>query len=95
MKFFTKNVKIALTVLAGLALLYWGINYLKGINLLTPANSYYTEVESSEGLLTAAPITVEVSPCTITASGFRALARRIICLDFRSATLVTVQVLIT
>ena len=58
MKFFNKNVKIGLTVLVGLALLYWGINYLKGINLLTPANSYYTEVESTEGLLTAAPVTV-------------------------------------
>ena len=58
MKFFTKNVKIALTVLVGLALLYWGINYLKGVNLLTPANHYYTEVQSTEGLLEAAPITV-------------------------------------
>ena len=58
MKFFNKNVKIALTVLLGLALLYWGINYLKGINLMTPTNSFYTEVESTEGLLTAAPITV-------------------------------------
>jgi len=58
MKFFTKNVKIALTVLVGLVLLYWGINYLKGINLLTPANYFYTEVESTDGLLQAAPITV-------------------------------------
>ena len=58
MKFLTKNVKIALTVLLGLVLLYWGINYLKGVNLLTPANHYYTEVESTEGLLEAAPITV-------------------------------------
>ena len=58
MKFLNKNVKIALTVLVGLALLYWGINYLKGVNLLTPANSYYTEVDSSQGLLTAAPVTV-------------------------------------
>ncbi len=58
MKFFTKNVKIALTVLVGLVLLYWGINYLKGINLLTPANYFYTEVDSAEGLLEAAPITV-------------------------------------
>lgn len=58
MKFFTKNVKIALTVLLGLVLLYWGINYLKGVNLLTPANHYYTEIESSDGLLEAAPITV-------------------------------------
>ena len=58
MKFFNKNVKIALTVLLGLVLLYWGINYLKGINLLTPANYFYTEIESTEGLLEAAPITV-------------------------------------
>ena len=58
MKFLNKNVKIALTVLVGLALLYWGVNYLKGINLLTPANSYYTQLDSTEGLLTAAPVTV-------------------------------------
>ena len=58
MKFLTKNVKIALTVLMGLALLYWGINYLKGVNLLTPANRFYTELDSSDGLLQAAPVTV-------------------------------------
>ena len=58
MKFLTKNVKIALTVLMGLALLYWGINYLKGVNLFTPANYFYTEVESADGLLEAAPVTV-------------------------------------
>ena len=58
MKFFTKNVKIGLTVLVGLALLYWGINYLKGVNLFTPANRYYTEIESTDGLLEAAPVTV-------------------------------------
>ena len=38
MKFWNKNVKIALTVLTGLVLLYWGVDYLKGINVLTPAN---------------------------------------------------------
>lgn len=58
MKFFNKNVKIALTVLLGLVLLYWGINYLKGINLLTPSNRFYTEVNSVDGVLKATPITV-------------------------------------
>lgn len=58
MKFFNKNVKIALTVLLGLVLLYWGINYLKGINLLTPSNRFYTEVNSVDGVLKASPITV-------------------------------------
>lgn len=59
MKSINKNVKIALTVLVGLVLLYWGVNYLKGVNLLTPANYFYTEVESAEGLLSATPITVD------------------------------------
>ena len=52
-------MKIALTVLTGLVLLYWGVNYLKGINLLTPANRFYTEVDNTEGLLQAAPVTVD------------------------------------
>lgn len=58
MKFLNKNIKIALTVLVGLILLYWGINYLKGINLLKPSNYFFTEVMNSDGLLEAAPITV-------------------------------------
>lgn len=58
MKFLNKNAKIGLTVLVGLALLYWGLNYLKGINLLKPSNRYYTEIENADGLLEAAPITV-------------------------------------
>ena len=58
MKFFNKNIKIGLTVLIGLALLYWGINYLKGINLLTPVNYYYTEVDNVNGLLQGAPVSV-------------------------------------
>ena len=58
MKLITKNVKIGLTVLAGLALLYWGVNYLKGINLLTPANYFYTEVADADGLIEATPVSV-------------------------------------
>lgn len=58
MKILSKNVKIGLTVIVGLALLYWGLNYLKGINLLTPSNRYYTEVASVDGLLEASPVTV-------------------------------------
>jgi len=57
-KIFNKNVKIALTVLIALALLFWGIEYLKGINLFTPANYYMTSFERVDGLLEAAPVTV-------------------------------------
>ena len=57
-KFFSKEVKIAITVLVSLACLFWGINYLKGINLFTPVNFYYAHFEKVDGLTDSAPVTI-------------------------------------
>ena len=59
---FNKNVTIAITIIASLCLLYWGIEYLKGINLFKPANFYYAHFENVHGLVTAAPVTVNGFP---------------------------------
>ena len=56
--FFSKEVKIAITVLVSLACLFWGINYLKGINLFTPVNFYYAHFEKVDGLTDSAPVTI-------------------------------------
>ena len=53
-----KNIIIAITVVLGLCILYWGISFLKGINLFEPANHYYARFERVDGLVTAAPVTV-------------------------------------
>ena len=42
-KWFGKEVKIALSVLASILILYVGINYLKGINVMKPSNYYYVQ----------------------------------------------------
>ena len=55
---FSKNVIIALVVVLGLGLLYWGIEFLKGVNLFEPANYYYAKFESVSGLNVSAPVTV-------------------------------------
>ena len=39
----TKEVKIGLIGIAALAMLIFGINYLKGINMFQSANYYYVE----------------------------------------------------
>ena len=57
-KFFTKEVKIAITVIISLAVLFWGIEYLKGVNLFKPANFYYVEFENVTGLTDSAPVTI-------------------------------------
>lgn len=46
-KFFTKEVKIGIAFVIAFALLYWGLNFLKGVNLFTPTNHYtlrYTDI---------------------------------------------------
>ena len=57
-----KNIIIAAVVVLGLALLYWGIEFLKGINLFEPANFYTAKFEKVNGLNVSAPVTVNGFP---------------------------------
>ena len=57
-KIFSKNVIIALVIVIGLALLYWGIEFLKGVNLFEPTNYYIAKFEQVKGLNVSAPVTV-------------------------------------
>lgn len=58
-KFFTKEVKIALSVLISLVLLYVGIQFLKGVNVLKPANHYYVTFDNVQDLMLSSPVTVD------------------------------------
>ncbi|MGM9804733.1 MAG: MlaD family protein [Muribaculaceae bacterium] len=55
---FTRESLIAITVIISLCILYFGIEYLKGINLFKPANFYYAKFEKVDGLAVSAPITI-------------------------------------
>lgn len=61
-KFFSKNVIIAIVMILGVALLYWGIEFLKGINLFEPANFYIAKFEKVNGLNVSAPVQVNGYP---------------------------------
>ena len=56
MKYFTKEVRIALVAIVGLVLLYFGMNFLKGQSLFASDNIYIVEFDNAEGLSGAAPI---------------------------------------
>lgn len=58
-KFFSKEVKIAVAVIVSLCFLFWGIQYLKGVNLFEPVNYYYSYFESVDGLTESAPVTIK------------------------------------
>ncbi|MDP4268679.1 MAG: MlaD family protein [Bacteroidota bacterium] len=56
MKKLTKEVKIGFAAIISLLLLYYGINYLKGINLMKPANYYYVVFQDVSGLTVSSPV---------------------------------------
>ena len=56
---FTKEAKIGLVTIVSLALLYLGINYLKGINLFQPVNHYYVSFNNVKGVTISSPVFVD------------------------------------
>lgn len=57
-KFFPKEVIIGLLVLIALALLFFGIDFLKGVNVFEKENTYHVSFENVQGLAVSAPVNV-------------------------------------
>lgn len=55
-KYFTKEVKIALTAIVAIILLFIGINFLKGINIFHASNTYYVQFKNVNGLAVSNPV---------------------------------------
>ena len=56
MKYFTKEVKIAIVAVAALVVLFLGMNFLKGLNLFSSAQRYYISFKDISGLSSSCPI---------------------------------------
>lgn len=80
---FTKEAKIGLVSIISLALLYIGINYLKGINLFQPANHYKVVFTNVKGVTVSSPVFVE---------GFKVGLVRDIVYDYDATDKITVDV---
>lgn len=56
MSFFTKEVKIALAAICGIVVLFFGMNFLKGMTLLSTDHTYYARFDNISGLTASNPI---------------------------------------
>ncbi len=56
MKFFTDEVKIALVAVVGIVLLYFGLNFLKGMSVFSKSTAYYIRFTDISGLTESNPI---------------------------------------
>lgn len=57
-KKYSKELMIGLTVLVTLLIIFFGIDYLKGINVFKASNYYYASYTNVAGLAQSAPVTV-------------------------------------
>jgi len=55
-KTFSRNALIGLAFIASLAMLYFGINFLKGVNVFQQQHRYYITLNDVTGLLVSSPI---------------------------------------
>ena len=53
---FSKEIRIALVAIISLAILFYGINFLKGINLFKNSNTYTVKFENVCGLTVSSPV---------------------------------------
>lgn len=52
----TKEIKIALVAIVGILIMYFGINFLKGMNLFSTNNAYYMTFDDIQGLGASTPV---------------------------------------
>lgn len=57
-KLFTREILIGLILIISLAILFIGIDFLKGVNVFKPANRYYASFTDVSGLEEASPVTL-------------------------------------
>lgn len=53
------EIKIGFIVVVSLALFFWGLNFLKGINLLKPSNYYVVTYSHIDGLVKSSPVMLD------------------------------------
>jgi phospholipid/cholesterol/gamma-HCH transport system substrate-binding protein len=57
--YFTREVKVGIMVIVAIFVLYFGLNFLKGIDIFSPISYYYGRYENVGGLVKSCPVYVK------------------------------------
>jgi phospholipid/cholesterol/gamma-HCH transport system substrate-binding protein len=58
-KFFTREVKVGIMAIVAIFVLYFGMNFLKGIDIFSSVSNYYASYENIGGLVPSSPVYVK------------------------------------
>lgn len=56
---FSKEVRVGIMAIAAVFILYYGLNFLKGVNIFSPINYYFIQYEHLDGLVKSSPVFVK------------------------------------
>ncbi|MBQ3698580.1 MAG: MCE family protein [Prevotella sp.] len=56
MKFFTKEVKIAIAAIIGIVVLFYGLQFLKGLSVFANDDNYYVKFDDVSGVSASTPV---------------------------------------
>lgn len=59
LRFFTKEVKVGIMTVVAIFLLYFGLNFLKGVDVFKPVAYYYAVYDDIGGLVTSSPVFIK------------------------------------
>jgi len=57
--FFSREVKVGIMVIVAIFVLYFGLNFLKGIDIFSPVSSYYATYDNIDGLVPSSPVLIK------------------------------------
>ncbi|MDR0812265.1 MAG: MlaD family protein [Paludibacter sp.] len=57
--FFTREVKVGIMAIVAIFILYFGINFLKGIDIFKSVNYFYGKYENIDGLVPSSPVMIK------------------------------------
>jgi len=57
--FFTREVKVGIMVTVAIFVLYFGLNFLKGIDVFSPISNYYAVYSNIDGLVPSSPVLIK------------------------------------
>jgi phospholipid/cholesterol/gamma-HCH transport system substrate-binding protein len=56
---FTREVKVGIMVTISIFVLYFGLNFLKGIDIFSPTSTYYAVYDNIDGLVPSSPVLIK------------------------------------
>lgn len=58
-KFFNREIRVGIMAIIAIFILYFGLNFLKGIDIFSPISYYYATYENIGGLVASSPVYVK------------------------------------